>query len=343
MSGLILTERWSTRQRDLWSTNDDYALSLHQLFPPLQVEPSAAVLHAHQAGSLMGSIDMVRTPQVVGRPFAPTDSRPRGGRRLPALLLSLSTALLAACGEDEPPEPLVMEPAPAEVATQINLDLPVDPSGAFVFDQWPKACDLLTDADIKVVLPQLTQVTREPEDQQITLLPEISNDVVYVLPLRTVTATGAHCEYDLELPATGMQFEEEGGFSGASLRVYVDYAGTPEAVEQNFSVASDAEPIEVPDGECYASEGSAGLSCRKGSLTFSISSDFEHLIFDRKSNYQRWTDHYQVKGGTTTFTAGSVVGSDSSSDGSLAEFQRSEEFRRDHLDVELAKTVLAKF
>jgi len=244
---------------------------------------------------------------------------------LPALL-AVSTALLVACaaGEEEPGGPLVMEPAPAKRGTPIDLDLPRDPSGAFAFDRWPKACGLLTDADIKAVLPQATEVRREPEDQKINLLPEISNDVAPAPP-RMVTAKGASCRYVLQLPAAGLRDRHDvPGSSGASLRVSVDYAGTPTAVKKNLSVGDD-KPIEVPDGRCYGEKIGAGVSCRKGSLAFSVNSDFQPV----KAEERKYLHRYRVKGKTTTFTAG---------DGTL----RSQEYLRDHLSVELAKAVLAK-
>lgn len=257
------------------------------------------------------------------RPFGGSGSRPSSGRRLPAVLVAVSAVLLAACGEDKPREPMVMEPAPAAPGPPIDLDLPLDPSGAFAFDQWPKACDLLTDAAIKAVLPQTTEVKREPEDQEINIISAGSG-----APPRAVTAEGAKCSYKLDLPDVGSVAE-----LGGSLLVSVDHAGTPEAVEQNFS-ADVNDPIEVPDGQCYVRDRSSGVSCRKGPLAFSISSTFfsQEVKDDGTS-----IDRYRVNGKTTTFTA--PVGT---SDAAVQENGRKEEFRRDALDVELAKTVLAK-
>lgn len=69
-----------------------------------------------------------------------------------------------------------------------------------MFERWPKACDLLSDADIQAVLPQATEVTREPEDQKITLLQELSANARVPLPPRTVVASGAQCSYKVQLP-----------------------------------------------------------------------------------------------------------------------------------------------
>lgn len=257
--------------------------------------------------------------------------------RRQAQLIVLGSILLAACGGGKPRAPLVMEPAPREPGSRIDLDLPRDRSGAFLFDQWPKACALLTDADIKAVLPQVTRVAREPEDQKITLLPPISNDAIPAPP-RDVTAKGAECRYKLVLPATGLVIDEKYGFSDASLRVSVDYAGSPKAVKQNFLASNDDERIAVPHGQCYSGGPTSGVSCRKGSLAFSITSAFQHLSL---SDDGKWTDRYRVSGKLNTFTADGFSGSGSSKS-NVTDNNRREKFRRDHLDAELAKTVLAK-
>jgi hypothetical protein len=252
----------------------------------------------------------------------------------PAALI-LGTVLLAGCGGggEEPREPLVMRPAPAAGAGKLDLDLPRDPSGAFAFDRWPKACGLLTDGEIKAVLPQVTKVEREAEDQEIKLLEPISNDVGVPAPPRTVTAKGAICTYKLKLPAAGLSNDR---LIPASLRVEVDYAGTPAAVKKNFLVARDDKRIAVPDGQCHGRRIFAGVSCRKRSLAFSITSYFDHLVQETGES-RGWTDRYRVAGKTTTFTSDGSL-----DDAEVSENSRRETFRRDHLDAELAKTVLAK-
>lgn len=241
------------------------------------------------------------------------------------MLLTVSAAVLIACGEEEP-QPLVIEPASVKPAGKpIDLDLPRDPSGAFAFDRWPKACDLLTDADIKAVLPQLTKVKREPEDQEITLTPALTADAVPA-PARTVTAKGANCTYKLQLPAAGLKdrYDIEGS-SGASLLVSVTYAGAPKAVKQNFGPGVDPVRVEVPAGQCYGRDNASSVSCRKASLAFSVSSS----VSPQEVEDGEYKHRYRVKGKITTFPTG---------EGTL----RSDEFRRKLLDAELAKIVLAK-
>lgn len=260
------------------------------------------------------------------------------GHRLALTLL----AVLVGCRGQDAPRVLVMNSPQRGFLAPIGLDLPRDSSGAFAFDRWPKACDLLTDADIQAVLPQVTTVVRQPEDQKITLLQDLSVNAI-PRPPRTVTAKGARCSYRLELPGVFRK-----GVT-PSLSVNVIYAGTPDAVKLNFSsLGSNEEPVEIPDAECRGSKTSAQVSCRKGPLAFSVASNFfDHTEYKPKSKYNykdgKWIDRYSVNGRLTMF--GATTGAPTRSPGSDLEVQednRRNVFRRNALDAELAKTVLAK-
>lgn len=198
----------------------------------------------------------------------------------------------------------------------IDLDIALDASGFFAFNQWPRR------ADIGAVLPQTEDVKRNPDDEQIKIIGDLP---------QTVTAVGATCTYKLDLPEAGLGPDDPA--IPPSVRLTVESAGTPEVVEQNFS-ADVNDPIKVPGGECYVRDKSAGVNCFKGQLAFRITSDFPHEDLDSVT----WTDRYLVGGKTTTFTDD---GSDK--DAGVDEFTKAEEFRRDALDVELAAIVLAKY
>jgi len=246
-----------------------------------------------------------------------------------------AAALLSACGGDS--EPLTLKPAPARSGTPIDLDRPRDPSGAFAFDQWPRACDLLTDGEIKAVLPQAKKIEREPADQKINLVQTTTIGGTPFTTTGSVTALGATCTYRLDLPDAGLGFRDE--LAPATLAVDVSSAGNPAFVRDNFVTARD-DRIKTPEGRCYVAKTQTGVSCIKGRLAFDISSHFDnqHVDFDKFAEHRNdtWTDRYQVKGTTTTFRA-----ADSDSD-KLKKKHRNEEFRRDHRDVELAKIVLGK-
>ncbi len=240
----------------------------------------------------------------------------------PKQILVAAVAVLAACGggDEERAKPLMLKRAPAEVGTTIDLDIPLDSSGFFEFDRWPRACDLLTDADIKAVVPQTVNVERTSEDQDIDIIGDIP---------RSVTAADAKCSFELDIPGAGMSLDDQ----SPTLRLWIDSAGTPEVVEQNFT-GDVNDPFVVPEGECYVTDGSSGVDCRKGQLSFTVTSSFPHQDLGDDG----WTDRYVVDGKTTTFSAGTGL-----SDANTKEFTTAEAFRRDALDVELAKIVLAKY
>ncbi|MBA3281549.1 MAG: hypothetical protein H0U29_04910 [Acidimicrobiia bacterium] len=258
------------------------------------------------------------------RPPRPADVHSRQAGSVAILLAVLTANVLAACGggDDKPAEPLKLGRAPAEPGKSIDLDIPLDASGFFAFNQWPQACEILTDADIEAVLPQTEEVKRTPDDQDIKIIGDVP---------QTVTAVGATCTYKLDLPDAGLRPDDPA--IPPSIRLTVESAGSPEVVEQNFS-GDVNDPTKVPGGECYVRDKSAGVNCFKGQLAFQITSRFPHQDLDNVA----WTDRYVVGGKTTTFTDD---GTDK--DAGFEEFTKAEEFRRDALDVELAEIVLAKY
>lgn len=262
----------------------------------------------------------------------------RSGRRFAPVLVALATVLLAACGGDgekrgkrRGDEPLVLKLAPATAGKPIDLDVPRDSegSGAFAFDRWPRACGLLTDREIKAVLPQATRVRRKAEDKKLDIIEYPSEQEVEdyrrlglppPLPPSTPgltpdeVAEGANCTYTLDLPAAGV--------SDAELSVEVDAAGTRAFVRENGPLFDkDTDVVEVPSGKCSTDGVNEVVSCRKGRLAFTIDSSYLDL-----GRYRRGV----LNGKTTTFGD------------SEASVEREERFLRDALETELAKIVLAK-
>lgn len=263
---------------------------------------------------VVGSIAMTPTPT------PPRHHRSASGPRRCAALVALLVATGACSASDEgerPAAPLIIEPGPAQVTERLDLDIPLDETGFFQFSSWPPACDLLTDAQITTVLPQVQTIERTSMDEDIQIIGSG----------QTATVANAICRYELDIPEAGLGIET----SPPTIQVRIDAAGTPEVAQRNFMNGSDT-PVQVPSGECYVAETLSGVSCLKGPLVFSVTSRFAH----QQIGSDTWTDRYRVGGETTTFT-GEIGGEDTES------FVRAEVFRRDALDVELAKVILAKF
>jgi len=115
--------------------------------------------------------------------------------------------------------------------------------------------------------------------------------------------------------------------------------GSPKAVRQNSKPPGQPEPpdrigVEVPTGRCYGRTNDGEVSCRKGSLAFSVSSTINPV----EAKDGEYTSRYRVKGKTTTFPSPKGL----SARGGADLHARAEEFRRDVLDAQLAKIILAK-
>lgn len=65
-----------------------------------------------------------------------------------------------------PITPPIRVAAPRIAKTRMAA-VPAEADGLTRFDRWPKACDLLTAADLRAVLPQVGKVTQTPHAQRI--------------------------------------------------------------------------------------------------------------------------------------------------------------------------------
>lgn len=65
-----------------------------------------------------------------------------------------------------PTTPPIRVAAPRIAATRMPAPS-AEADGLTPFDRWPQACDLLTPADLRAVLPQVTKVTQTPHEQRI--------------------------------------------------------------------------------------------------------------------------------------------------------------------------------
>jgi hypothetical protein len=65
-----------------------------------------------------------------------------------------------------PTTPPIRVASPRIAATRMPT-APAEADGLAPFDRWPQACALLTAADLRAVLPQVTKVTQTPHEQRI--------------------------------------------------------------------------------------------------------------------------------------------------------------------------------
>ncbi|MBA3747183.1 MAG: hypothetical protein H0W96_06770 [Solirubrobacterales bacterium] len=251
--------------------------------------------------------------------------------RLACVALAIMAAsILSGCGDDEAAsrEPLTLRPAPTEPGTPIDLDRARDSSGAVAFDRWPRACELLTDDEIKAVLPQTTKVERESENEEVRIKEGVVASGRYA-SVREATAKDGKCSFKLDLPATGLRLSD---VNPPSFDVSIDLAGTPAFVKQNFPYAD--KPVAVAGGRCFRGDSA---SCVKGPVAFRIFSQFAHQEKDFADPDLEWRDRYPVNGEIVTISS---PGGDSPAADEA--FARHQQLRFDHIYVELAKIILRK-
>jgi hypothetical protein len=182
-------------------------------------------------------------------------------------LVALGVALIANSGPDPPPEkpPLQIEAMTDAPPVPLDIELVLPFGEDFVpFSIWPQACDLLSDDEIRSVLPQTEQVRRESES-------EYFEQTINGLPSgETVPAPGVNCDYELDIPGAGLGFED-GSSASIDLRVYA--VGSPSIVELNFDEREDR--FEVTGGECSAGTN-FGLSCHSEAVAFALELTASH-------------------------------------------------------------------
>jgi hypothetical protein len=90
--------------------------------------------------------------------------------------------MAAACAPaPRPAAPPIRVAAPRISATRISLP-PAEANGLAQFRRWPRACDLLTPADLRAVLPQITKVTESPQGQRMKITNLDASDGDYDAP-----------------------------------------------------------------------------------------------------------------------------------------------------------------
>ena len=220
-------------------------------------------------------------------------------RALVTALAALTVITMSACSS---PAPIALGSAPASPSDKINLSLPMDPSGFYDFNSWPRACDLLSDGDLRAVFPQATDIARVPEDLKLTVLPDFS-------PFSngngggTHTVRGAQCTFTFSLP--GIERRAGDRWTGYSLEREIEATGSTEVVRENRPKANNE----------YVGGASTNLAFSIKDLTGNFSQDDGTIRFQRGDQI-------------TTFTRDQLV-------------QRSDFMTRQILP-ELVKTITAK-
>ncbi|MET8796521.1 hypothetical protein ABZV91_08710 [Nocardia sp. NPDC004568] len=215
------------------------------------------------------------------------------------ILAGVTMVFGAACsmlpGNPEPPPAVQLGAAPETPTGPRYPGAPLHPSGFYQFDQWPKACDLLTDADLRTIFPQVTDTRRASENRTLEFLPVLVPGAVR--PPDTpdqVQVIDAGCTVALAIPGIDFDPAAEIYMSRAQVMVEVRAAGSAEIVQLNSpKPATDAQEITVGAARCYSKGGANELSCSTPHVAFDVWTEIDYNIQDDEQNiirYQRGTE-----------------------------------------------------
>ncbi|WP_189242306.1 hypothetical protein [Planobispora rosea] len=135
-------------------------------------------------------------------------------RKRVLLTVILAAALLSGCSED------VVVPYGPAPTPRGPLALAAPDNGRLRARDWPRACDLLTEADIRAILPSTTRVSSTSEDGKFI---STGGEAPY-----NFVVPDARCGYEVFFPGT---YDPS---RGASVFAEVHFAGSPELARQNW-------------------------------------------------------------------------------------------------------------
>ncbi len=197
-------------------------------------------------------------------------------------------------------------------------------SGFYEFDQWPKACNLVADADIRAVFPQVTDIEKVASDTNLMLLSPLEAWE----PSHTVRVGGARCAVAMALPGITFDAAEFPPRAGAEVMVEVLAAGSAGAVYRNRPEPSRDNPVVTIAGVPCVGAGGNGLVCATLYVVFEVSVTAE---------YTRQVDEFTairyLHGGETVAWA-----RESATD----ELRRQREWERSVIVTELVEAIVAK-
>jgi hypothetical protein len=176
------------------------------------------------------------------------------------LAVALAVAgLAAACGGGQPAEEVTIgEPPPPSTTVTVG---PPDESGITPVGDWPRACDLITEDEVRAVLPQATELSAESTNLPLQIdetglgNPNAPPDII---------VPDATCTYSFALPGN----PETALGPANEIVLEIRTVGTPEVALINDT--EDAALGGANASGCLPVSGSIGFDCRKGGVDFAL-------------------------------------------------------------------------
>lgn len=146
------------------------------------------------------------------------------------------------CAEPAPPPTIAVQDAPAS-PPRFTLARPGE-GGLTPGAKWPKACDLITDGDVRDILPQATAIDHYPGMEAKI---EVS-DHIGLARLRQMKVPQRSCRIEFELPRAE---DVESALTATRIQIDLDAVGSRKIAEMNYHEIGDVV------------EGSGADECRR--------------------------------------------------------------------------------
>jgi hypothetical protein len=177
-----------------------------------------------------------------------------------ATLSACSSSAGGSSGDDVQPIEIVSQPE--SVGDAIDLDIPLDDSGAFEFDSWPSACDLADKKTLSGIFPGSNEVSQTPRDRQLEVL-VIGGDN------RNVAVNKADCVSQVGFP--GKELSVDSGNVVFNITTSVQAAGNRKYLERNARQGS-GDKVKVGGANCTVDHGMR-YDCVTDKVAFNVTLD----------------------------------------------------------------------
>lgn len=179
-------------------------------------------------------------------------------------------ALASGCAEAPPPPTIAIRDAPASPA-KLTLAKPAK-GGLVPGPKWPKACDLLSSADIQAILPEATDIEHRGLEAQFEVV-EGRN----LARLREVQVPQRSCQIEFNLPHADEDASSE--LRSATIQVQLDAVGSPKIAEMNYNALGDL--VEGSGADECRTLTDTNYNCLAGGVVFTVDgSAAPDLVFE---------------------------------------------------------------
>ena len=209
-----------------------------------------------------------------------------------SLRTAISTAalafgvLLAGCSPKPSTPPVTIGSLPADVGPEIPLNGELDRYGSF--QDWPSACELVTDQTLRSLLPQIGNITRKPESRSY----EITAPDLTKVP-GEINVPEARCATRFSIPV-GMLANNAG-----TVHTDIMLAGSPDFVQRNKRRGTGVMKGDIKGGTCEPVDTDIQCVDDSGRIQFRLNFQLPHHGPNLKD-----PSRYDRNGEIVSFTTG---------------------------------------